>query len=160
MAASERIPPFPNAGRTPSRSRMKRDEVADHLAALPLFAACSKRELRHLARVTQQHQLDAGQRVFEQGQPANAAYLIVAGHVEVCRDGEPIAELGPGEVVGELGLLLRRDHSASATATTPVEVVALHQAALKEAVEEVPGLAWRLLQEVAQRLSTDMTLSD
>jgi hypothetical protein len=41
-----------------------------------------------------------------------------------------------------------------------VEVVALQQAALKEAVEEVPGLAWRLLQEVATRLSTDVTLSD
>ncbi len=139
---------------------MKRDEVTDHLAALPLFAACSKRELRHLAGVTQQHQLDAGQRVLEQGQPANAAYLIVAGRVEVRRDGELIAELGPGEVVGELGVLLRREHSASVTATTPVEVVALQQAALKEAVEEVPGLAWRLLQEVATRLSADVTLSD
>jgi len=91
--------------------------------------------------------------LFEQGQPASAAYVIVAGHVEVRREGRVIAELGPGQVVGELGLLLRRAHSATVTATTPIEVVALSQAALKEAVEEVPGLAWHLLQAVAERLS-------
>ena len=132
---------------------MRRQELADHLAGLPLFSACSKRELRHLAGLTRQHQLDTGQHLFEQGQPASAAYVIVAGHVEVRREGRTIAELGPGQVVGELGLLLRRAHSATVTATTPIEVVALSQAALKEAVEEVPGLAWHLLQAVAERLS-------
>ena len=160
MPGPDPIPPFPDAGHPPSRSRMKRSEVADHLARLPLFGACSKRELRHLAGLCHEHQLGVGQHVFEQGQPANAAYLIVAGRVEIRQDGRPIAELGAGEVVGELGLLLQRERSATVTATTPVEVLALPQAALREAVEEVPGLGWSLLQSVAQRLSIDTTVSD
>ena len=61
--------------------------------------------------------------------------------------------IGPGEVVGELGLLLRRDHAATVTATTPIEIIGLPQAALREAIEDVPGLAWNLLQTVADRLS-------
>lgn len=138
---------------------MKRDEVADHLAGLSLFDACSKRDLRHLARATHQHQIDVGQHVFEQGQPANAAYLVVAGHVEVKRDGRLVAEIGPGQVVGELGLLLQRKRSATVTATTPVEVLALSQIALREAIDEVPGLAWRMLQAVAERLSGDTTVT-
>jgi CRP-like cAMP-binding protein len=134
---------------------MKRQEIADHLAALPLFASCSKRELRHLAGMARAHQLDVGQHVLEQGQPANAAYIIVAGRAEVRRDDVSVAELGPGQVVGELGLLLRGNHSATVTATTPIEIVELPRAALQEAVEEVPGLAWNLLQAVAERLPVD-----
>ena len=139
---------------------MKRQELADRLAALTMFSTCSKRELRLVAGMARQHQIDPGQHLFEQGQPTSTAYLIVAGRVEVRRDGRLIAEVGAGEVVGELGLLLRRAHSATVTATTPIEVIALTQAALKEAVQEVPGLAWHLLEAVAERLSADVSISD
>ncbi len=159
MNPSDQIPPFPSVGHTPSR-RLKRQEIVDHLAALPLFAGCSKRELRHLAGLTRHHQLGVGEHVFEQGAPSSAAYVIVAGHVEVRRHRQPIAELGPGDVVGELSLLLRRDHSATVSALTPIEVVALPRDALQEAVEDVPGLGWNLLQAVAARLSTDDIGSD
>ena len=154
MGTSNTLPPFPDVGLS-SRARVKRQELADHLAVLPLFSGCSKRELRHLAGQTQHHQLDVGQHVLEAGQPSTAAYVIVAGRVEIRRDGRTIAELGPGEVVGELGLLLQREHSATVTAITPVEIITLTRAALKEAVDEVPGLAWRLLQTVAERLSAE-----
>jgi CRP-like cAMP-binding protein len=155
MASSDRSPPFRDVGHAPSGHRLKRQEIADHLAALPLFGACSKRQLRHLAGLTSDHQLEVGQHVLEQGEPARAAYVIIAGRVEVRRDGRSIAELGPGHVVGELGLLLRRSHSATVIAMTPVEIVALPQTALKEAVEDVPGLAWKLLQSVAERIVVD-----
>ncbi len=154
MASSNALPPFPDAGLS-SRARMKRHELADHLAVLPLFSGCSKRELRHLAGLAGHHQLDVGQHVLEAGQPSRAAYVIVAGRVAVVRDEQTITELGPGQVVGELGLLLRGDHSATVTAITPVEIIALPRAALKEAVDEVPGLAWHLLEAVAERLSVD-----
>jgi CRP/FNR family transcriptional regulator, cyclic AMP receptor protein len=161
MASSDLTPPFPDPGHGQPVGRVKRQEIADHLAALPLFGGCSKRELRHLAGLTRLHQLEAGQSLFEQGQPASAAYVVVAGEVEVRRDeGKVLARIGPGQVVGELGLLLRRAHSATVTAATPLEVIALSQAALKEAVEEVPGLAWNLLQAVAERLSADLTASE
>lgn len=155
MTSSDRIPPFPGARLPRSPGRLKRQELADHLAALPLFSGCSKRDLRHLAGLTQQQQIDVGQHVVEQGQSAIAAYLIVAGRVEVRRDRHVIAEIGPGQVVGELGLLSGREHSATVTALTPVEIVALPRAALKTAVDDVPGLGWNLLQAVAERLTAD-----
>ena len=75
----------------------------------------------------------------------------------VRRNGRKIAERGPGDIVGELGLLLPRDHIATVTATTPLEVLVLPQRALREAVDEVPGLGWKLLQTVADRMAQDAT---
>ena len=83
--------------------------------------------------------------------------MIVAGHAVVRRNGRKVAERGPGDILGELGLLLHRDHVATVSATTPLEVLVLPQRALREAVEEIPGLGWKLLQTVAERMSEDAT---
>lgn len=83
--------------------------------------------------------------------------MIVAGHALVRRNGRKVAELGPGDIVGELGLLLHRDHIATATASTPLEVLVLPQRALRDAVDEIPGLGWKLLQTFADRIAANST---
>ena len=83
--------------------------------------------------------------------------MIVAGHAIVRRNGRKIAERGSGDILGELGLLLRRDHVTTVTAATPLEVLVLPQHALRQAVDEIPGLGWKLLQTVAERLSDSST---
>ena len=149
-----RLPPFPD--QTPRRRRpLGRRAQVEHLAALPLFADCTTRELRHLSASTRVDQLEADQVLLDAGMPSTEAYVIVAGTCVVRRNGRRINELGPGDVVGELGLLLGRPHSATVVAVTPVEVLALPQAALRQAVDELPGLGWKLLQTVATRLATD-----
>jgi CRP-like cAMP-binding protein len=157
MSASDRLPPFPDEGHRPSRRKLARAAEVAHLAELPLFANCSKRELRHLATSTRLELIEPDQVLFSEGRPSREAYIVVAGRVVVRRKRRKIAELGAGEFVGELGLLLHRNHSATATAKTPVEVLVLPQVALREAVEEVPGLGWKLLQTVAARMNHNTT---
>jgi CRP-like cAMP-binding protein len=152
MTASDRLPPFPDEGRQPSARRLARSSQVDHLARLPLFANCSKRDLRHLAAATRLEQLEVDQVLFSEGQPSREAYVIVAGHAVVRRNGRRVAELGPGEFVGELGLLLHRDHRATVIATTPLELLVLPQEGLRVAIDEVPGLGWKLLQTFADRI--------
>ncbi|HEY5662704.1 MAG TPA: cyclic nucleotide-binding domain-containing protein [Ilumatobacter sp.] len=144
--------PFPDEGRPPGRRSAARAAQVDHLARLPLFAGCSKRDLRHLARSTRIDLLEPDAALFSAGQPSREAYVIVAGRAVVRRNGRKVAELGSGDFVGELGLLLHRDHAATVTAVTSLEVLALPQQALREAIDEVPGLGWKLLQTVADRL--------
>lgn len=125
----------------------------EHLAGLELFSACSKRELRHLARSTRLELHEPDDVLFAAGQPSREAFVVVAGHAVVRRNGRKLAELGPGDIVGELGLLLQRDHVATVTATTPLEVLVLPQRALREALDELPGLGWKLLRTVADRMA-------
>lgn len=149
----EPLPPFPDEGRPPSRRRLSAAAQVDHLAALPLFAECSKRDLRHLARLAHVAQLEPGDVVIAEGDAARDASIVVAGHCVVRRRGRKIAELGPGDVVGELGLLLDRPREATVTASSPLELLVLTQDALREAVDEVPGLGWKLLRTAALRLA-------
>ena len=62
------------------------------------------------------------------------------------------AQVGPGDVVGELGLLLDRARNATVRARTPLECLALGRDDLKAAVMASPELGWTLLCTVAERL--------
>lgn len=150
-----KLPQFPDEGRRPSPRRLARASEVQHLAALPLFADCSKRELRHLATSTRLELIEPDQVLFAEGRPSREAYVVVAGTVVIRRKGRRIAEVGAGEFVGELGFLLHREHSATAVAETSVEVLVLPRAALQEAIDEVPGLGWKLLQTVAERMNAN-----
>lgn len=135
---------------------MARSERADHLAAVPLFAGCSKRQLRHVAAATRHHQFEAEQVLVDEGARSLEAYLIVAGRAVVRRGGDEIAEIGPGSFVGEVGLMLGRAHAATVVTTTPVEVLAVDQRSLRAAIEEVPELGWALVQSIAARFADEM----
>ena len=82
--------------------------------------------------------LDVGDRLIEQGADGRELYLILDGVVDVEIDGEEVAELGPGALLGELALLEGGKRQASVFATTPVRVVVVPPEAVSEsAVEEL-----------------------
>ncbi|GDX79779.1 hypothetical protein LBMAG42_15900 [Deltaproteobacteria bacterium] len=72
----------------------------------------------------------AGAVIVRQGDPADCAYLIADGTVEVSRNGGPIAELGAGETFGEAALVSGGARTATITAETAVTVRVLTRAAL------------------------------
>ncbi len=78
---------------------------------------------------------DAGAVIVRQGEPAESAYLIVEGTVEVSRNGGPIAELGPGETFGEAALVSGGERTATVTAESDVTVRVLTRAALDAEVQ-------------------------
>ena len=75
------------------------------LSRSPIFAPLPPPALEALAVRLEPRLLAAGETVFAQGDPGDDYYLIEAGRVRVEVDGEPVAELGPGEGFGEIALL-------------------------------------------------------
>ena len=61
-----------------------------------------------------------GSKLIEQGEPGEVLYLILDGMLEVDVDGKPVAELGPGALVGERAILETGRATATVTAKTPV----------------------------------------
>ena len=129
----------------------QRQRVAQ-LSEVPLFAHCSKRELGRLLSRVRTESVDAGHTLFVEGAPSSNLYVILSGSASVRKNGRRIARLGPGDVVGELSVILGGPRTATVEAETPIEWLVLDRAALREAIDEVPGLGWNVLQSVASRL--------
>ncbi len=129
----------------------QRQRVAQ-LAKVPLFANCSKRELSRLLSKVRTESVDAGHTLFVEGAPSANLYVILSGSAVVRKKGRRVARLGPGEVVGELSVILGTPRTATVEAETPIEWLVLDRASLRSAIDEVPGLGWNVLQSVAARL--------
>jgi CRP-like cAMP-binding protein len=134
------------------------ETLAQFLATVPVLADAhfEPGELEDLARsfVLQRHR--PGERIFAQGAPADAFYVVVSGRVLLTceREGERLllAELGPGEPVGELAAIDGGTQTAEATAEGEVELAALPDAVFDRAMEAHPRLALAFLRMTSRRL--------
>src|SRR4051794_41976780 len=76
------------------------------LSKVPLFANCSKRDLSRLLSRTRTEMVEAGHTLFVEGAPSKNLYVILSGSAVVRKNGRRIARPGPGDGVGELGVIL------------------------------------------------------
>ena len=104
----------------------------------------------------------AGTTLMEQGDPGSAMYVILDGRVRVERQrsdlGEPLvlAELGPGQVVGEIAVLDGEPRSATVTAVEETQTMELTADVLTDVMLQFPEVARALLRTLSGRLrSTD-----
>jgi CRP-like cAMP-binding protein len=131
---------------------MTEKSYLDHLAAVPLFAACAKKDLKLIARRAEHVTVREGKEVVKEGQPGHEFFVIAGGKATVKRKGKKVAALGPGAYFGELALLDRAPRNASVVAGTDLELFVLGQREFSGLLDEVPGLAHKLLSGMARRL--------
>ena len=122
------------------------------LSEVALFAACTDRELDRLARHAEVVDFRAGDVLMTEGETGHEFFAIVDGEVGVTSRGETLAKLGPGSYVGELALLDPGPRTATVTALRDTQAVLLSSREFYAAVEDVPGLARKLLTGMARRL--------
>jgi CRP-like cAMP-binding protein len=128
---------------------MAREQYLDHLASVPLFAGCTTKELRDIAKATVELSLDEGKEFVTQGDVGREAFIIVEGKADVLRGGTKIAELGPGNCVGELALLDHGPRTATVVAATPLTVLVLGPREFSGLLDEVPALTHKILAALA-----------
>jgi CRP-like cAMP-binding protein len=128
------------------------NRFAEQLAGLPLFSACSGRDLQRLARAADELKVAAGTELTTQGAVGREAFVVIDGTAEVSKDGVAAAELGPGDHFGELALLDGGPRTATVTATSDMTVLVLSKPAFNAVLDEIPTLAHKLLVSTARRL--------
>jgi CRP/FNR family transcriptional regulator, cyclic AMP receptor protein len=122
------------------------------LGQVPLFSACSDKELDALARHAELVDFRAGETLMTEGEPGHEFFVIVDGEVGVTTGGETLAKLGPGAYVGELALLDPGPRTATVTSLRDTSAVLLGSREFYAAVDESPVLARKLLAGMAHRL--------
>jgi CRP/FNR family transcriptional regulator, cyclic AMP receptor protein len=129
-----------------------RTSYLDHLGQVPLFSALSRKDLQVVARASDEVSIAKGKVVVEEGKPGHEFFLIVDGNASVLRNGRKLATLGPGHYFGELALLDRGPRSATVKADSDMTVLVVGQREFAACLDEVPGLARKLLSAMAARL--------
>lgn len=134
-----------------------RRTVPDLLGNVPLFRGLTSAEREALALQCRKRQCEAGEVVFHEGDPGNALFVVLRGHVHIERAAEDdalvhIARRGPGDHFGELALLDALPRSADAVADEACELLVLARPDLKRFCENHPATAWVMLQGLATRL--------
>ena len=130
----------------------RRDAFIDNLQQVPLFAACSRKDLQLVARRAEDVRVAAGKTLISEGETGHEFFVILSGTAKVTRRGRKIATLGPGDAFGELALLEKAPRNASVVAETDMELVVLGQREFAGIVDEVPGFARKMLAGMAKRL--------
>ena len=97
----------------------------NRLTAIPIFSALSEDEARRLATYATETSVAEGQILMKQGDYSTELIAIEEGTADVLRDGEKIASVKEGDLIGEMGLLERRPRNADVIATSPMRVLKL-----------------------------------
>jgi CRP/FNR family transcriptional regulator, cyclic AMP receptor protein len=124
------------------------------LKRIPLFSEAPEDELRKVAVFAQSKTVPQGETVVEEGGFSRELLAIEEGTAEVSRTGEKIADLGPGDIFGEAGMLDDEMRSATVTATSPLRLISLGHFEIKRLKKDAPDVYERIEQLVEERKSS------
>jgi CRP-like cAMP-binding protein len=124
---------------------------AAQLKKIPLFADASDQELKQVAAFAQSKEVPEGEVVLEEGGFSRELLAIEEGKAEVTRDGEHIADLGPGDIFGEAGMLDDEMRSATVTAKSRLRLISLGHFEVKRLKKDAPGVYASIEQLVEER---------
>src|SRR5438874_268601 len=103
--------------------RKKATDGAEKLAKVELFEGFTPAELSRVAELAEDVTAEAGATLMEQGKVGQECYIVLAGLADVVIGGEEVAQLGPGEPIGEMALIDNRPRSATVKARTEMKLL-------------------------------------
>lgn len=125
------------------KSTSQKNDLKDFLTKVPLFQHLNNKDILLLLSYVHHRSFLSGESIFNQGDPGVGIYLIINGEVKIERtslDGRSIklADLHKGDFFGELALIDNEKRSASAIATSDLDVAVIFKPDLDEFVSKYP----------------------
>jgi CRP/FNR family cyclic AMP-dependent transcriptional regulator len=121
------------------------------LASIDLFSSLSKRERNEIANRAEEVEVQAGTHLVREGEFAYEFFVIEEGSAEVLRDGEHVADLGPGDFLGEMGIVTQSPRNASVVAREPTRVMVLSEQDFRGVARSFPTVADQIREAVKER---------
>lgn len=138
----------------------RRRDLAEALQEVPLFARCTPRELRTIARFVETADLPAGTDLVREGEVGDALFVILEGEAVIKTGDRELGRVKEGDHVGELALLDGEPRAADVVATTDVKIAVLGIRMFRTLVRELPDLAEQLLAGLATELRKARAMAD
>jgi len=145
-------------------THMLKDEVQT-LRQIPLFAGVAPAKLKLLAFASDRVSYRTGETLFRQGDPGDAAYVILEGRADILAEAEAgqirIAVLEDNAIVGEIAILCDVSRTATVRAAGPLEALRIRKDDFLKLLADYPDMMFEILRSLAQRLArTTSELTD
>ena len=121
------------------------------LKRIPVFADLAEEDLQHIAALAAEVSVPEGKELVREGDYSYDVLAIEEGTARVERGGQVIAEIGAGDVIGEMGVLERSQRSATVTATSSMLLMTLTSWDIRKLRKSAPEVVDHLRQLVEQR---------
>jgi CRP-like cAMP-binding protein len=135
--------------------RLHKDAKVDLISHVPLFAGCSKKELRAIASLADEIDLPEGKVLIKEGERGREFFVLLEGRVEVRRKGSSIDTMQSGDFFGEVALVSDAPRNATITALTPLRVLVIIDRDFKRLLGQTPEIQRKVLIALADRLAPE-----
>jgi CRP/FNR family transcriptional regulator, cyclic AMP receptor protein len=124
------------------------------LQSIPLFESLPREARSVVAQHADQIEVPTGTELVRQGEFAYEFFIIESGAADVLRDGERIAELGPGDFLGEMGIVSKATRNATVVTTIVSDVIVMTEQAFRSMSRSSPDIASKIAAAVEERCRT------
>lgn len=133
-------------------ARGRQDGYIAALGRIPLFEGLNKKDLQFISTMTSEVSVRSGSTLVKQGEPGQEAMVVESGTGVVKRNGEQIDTIGPGDVFGEMSLIVDQPRNATIEATSDMQVLVMNSREFSSVLSESPEVAVKILKTVVARL--------
>jgi CRP/FNR family cyclic AMP-dependent transcriptional regulator len=132
---------------------MSKNAYREHMQNVPLLSGRDKNELDAVIDISTDITVPADRVLIKEGSSVQELIIVVDGNLEVTRDGQHVANIGPGGFAGELSLLTHSTRNATVAATVDSRVLHIEGGAFEVLLKRVPAIAVKMLPIVAARVT-------
>jgi len=134
---------------------VRKDAKVKMLATVPLFSACSRKELEKIEKIADELDLPEGKVLCKEGESGREFFVLLGGEAIVRRRGRKVNTLGEGDFFGEIALISKLPRTATVTAATPLRALVVTGRDFVNLLERQPAIQLKVLRALADRLARD-----
>ena len=135
--------------------RLHKDAKVELISRVPLFARCSKKELRMIASLADQIEWPEGKTVIMEGRPGSEFFILIEGTASVSQGGSKLRDLVAGDWAGEIALISDVPRTATVVATSPIRALVLTRGGFSQLMTDSPSIAAKVLAGLGERVSPE-----
>jgi CRP/FNR family transcriptional regulator, cyclic AMP receptor protein len=135
--------------------RLHKDAKVELISRVPLFARCSKKELRMIANLADQIEWPEGKALIKEGRPGSEFFILIEGTASVSQGGSKLRDLLAGDWAGEIALISDVPRTATVVATSPIRALVMTRGGFSQLMTDSPSIASKVLAGLGERVAPE-----
>jgi len=135
--------------------RLHGDQKTELIRKVPLFARCSRAELKEIAKLADEIDLAEGKEMTREGAPGREFFVLLEGTADVKKNSRKVNTLGPGDFFGEIALVSHEPRAATVIASSPIREVVITDRSFRRLLDDAPRVKTRVMEAMAERLAPE-----